>query len=49
MEDKNASSRKKRPQRGTETHVATALRTAYEQTIREDVPDEFMDLLGKLS
>ena len=29
--------------------VAGALRTAYENTMRETIPDEFMDLLGKLS
>lgn len=47
--DKGASVRKKRPQRGTEAHVANALRSAYEQTVQESVPDEFLDLLGKLS
>ena len=32
-----------------DTHVAAALRTAYEEAVREDVPPEFLDLLGKLS
>ena len=43
------SARRKRAQRGPESHVAGALRTAYEETVRETVPDEFLDLLGKLS
>ena len=43
------SSRKKRAQRNPENHVAGALRPAYEETVREPVPDEFLDLLGKLS
>ena len=30
-------------------HVSGALRTAYEETVREDIPPEFLDLLGKLS
>lgn len=42
-------SRRKRAQRPPESHVARALRTAYEETIRENVPDEFLDLLSKLS
>lgn len=41
-------SRKKKPG-GPESHVANALKTAYEDAVREDVPDEFIDLLGKLS
>jgi hypothetical protein len=40
--------RRKKPG-GPESHVANALKTAYEDAVREDVPDEFMDLLGKLS
>jgi hypothetical protein len=30
-------------------HVSSALRSAYEETVREDVPREFLDLLGRLS
>ena len=41
--------RKRRPQRNPETHVASALRSAYEETVRETIPDEFLALLGKLS
>ena len=29
--------------------VGRALRTAYDETLREDVPADFLDLLGKLS
>jgi hypothetical protein len=39
---------RRKPGKG-EPHVADALRTAYEETVRESVPDEFLDLLGKLS
>jgi hypothetical protein len=40
---------RKKKSGGPESHVANALKTAYEDAVREDVPDEFMDLLGKLS
>ena len=29
--------------------LSKALRSVYDDTLREDVPDDFMDLLGKLS
>ncbi len=29
--------------------VGRALRTVYDDTLRESVPDDFLDLLGKLS
>jgi len=29
--------------------VGRALRTVYDDTLREDIPDDFLDLLGKLS
>ena len=28
--------------------VGRALRTVYDETLREDVPDDFLSLLGKL-
>jgi hypothetical protein len=28
--------------------LGKALRTVYDETLREDVPSDFMDLLGKL-
>jgi len=39
---------KRRVQEG-DPHVSSALRSAYEETVREDVPPEFLDLLGRLS
>ena len=39
---------KKRPaKRGSD--IGRALRSVYDETLREDVPDDFLDLLGKLS
>jgi len=32
-----------------DAQVAAALRQAYEEAVREDVPAEFLDLLDKLS
>ncbi len=29
--------------------LGKALRSVYDNTLREDVPDDFLDLLGKLS
>ncbi|WP_265570036.1 NepR family anti-sigma factor [Sphingomicrobium nitratireducens] len=29
-------------------HLGRALKSVYDDTLREDVPDEFKDLLGKL-
>ena len=39
--------RKKVRQRGSD--IGRALRSVYDETLREDVPDDFRDLLGKLS
>ena len=36
--------RKQRP-----ADIGRALRSVYDDTVREDVPDDFMDLLSKLS
>ena len=36
---------KKKTRRGD---LGRALRTVYDDTLREDVPDDFLDLLGKL-
>ncbi|HET7316554.1 MAG TPA: NepR family anti-sigma factor [Sphingomicrobium sp.] len=38
--------RKKRTPRSGD--VGRALRSVYDETLREDVPDDFLDLLGKL-
>lgn len=32
-----------------DSNVGNALRSAYQQTVNEDVPPEFLDLLGKLT
>ncbi len=45
---KKASDEKKgRKQRASD--IGRALRTIYDDTLRESVPDDFSDLLGKLS
>ncbi|NIJ07641.1 hypothetical protein FHS31_001237 [Sphingomonas vulcanisoli] len=41
--------RKKRGSSEPDTHIASSLRSAYEEAVREDIPQEFLDLLGKLS
>jgi hypothetical protein len=35
--------------RAQDGHVGKALRSAYQQTVSEDVPSEFLDLLSKLA
>lgn len=42
--DGTAKGGRKRP-----SEVGRALRSVYDDTLRESVPDDFMDLLGKLS
>ena len=39
---------KPRKKRGNTPEVGNALRAAYQQTIDETIPPEFLDLLGKL-
>lgn len=34
---------------GGKGNIGRALRSVYDETLRENVPDEFKDLLGKLS
>jgi len=34
---------------GRDGHVGAALRSAYDEAVREQIPDEFIALLGKLS
>ena len=36
------------PKRSKHDHFGRALKSVYDDTLREDVPDEFKDLLGKL-
>lgn len=44
---KGAKGAKRRGQAADD--VGKALRSAYDETLREDVPDDFLSLLGKLS
>lgn len=51
-EKKRAPAKKEPDKKGTKqraSDVGRALRSAYDETLREDVPDDFLDLLGKLS
>ncbi len=41
------TSAKPRGKRGAD--IGRALRSVYDETLREDVPDDFRDLLGRLS
>ena len=41
-----ASKKKRLPSAGD---IGRALRSVYDETLREEVPDDFTDLLGKLS
>ena len=45
--DKVAGGEKKRGKPRTE--IGRALRSVYDDTLRESVPGDFMDLLGKLN
>lgn len=45
--DEKPPDKKNRKQRSTD--IGRALRSVYDDTVREDVPDDFMDLLSKLS
>jgi hypothetical protein len=50
--DKNSPATKprKKLRKGAGTDdVGKALRSAYDEALREEVPDDFLDLLGKLS
>ena len=43
------ASKGKKPTGHRTADVGRALRSVYDETLRENVPDEFKDLLGKLS
>lgn len=47
QKDGHAASAPKRGKRPGD--IGRALRSVYDETLREDVPDDFLDLLGKLS
>ncbi|WP_344709118.1 NepR family anti-sigma factor [Sphingomonas humi] len=49
-DDEKSKGRRPAKNRGAATDdVGKALRSAYDEALREDVPDDFLDLLGKLS
>jgi hypothetical protein len=48
-DDKGKSTRVTRRRGHEADDVGKALRSAYDEALREDVPDDFMNLLGKLS
>jgi hypothetical protein len=39
----------KHPKTGRRGDIGRALRTIYDDTLREPVPDDFLDIIGKLS
>jgi hypothetical protein len=43
-----ANSRRKRVTSRQDLHVAGALRKAYDEAVSENIPSEFLDLLGRL-
>lgn len=47
QKDKSVREKGGRKQRASD--IGRALRTIYDDTLRESVPDDFKDLLGKLS
>lgn len=48
--DRQPAPKPKKPRKGAGSDdVGKALRSAYDEALREDVPDDFLDLLGKLS
>ncbi len=49
QDDKSKSTKGTKRRGQAAQDVGKALRSAYDETLREDVPDDFLDLLGKLS
>lgn len=52
VKDKDRAQRpptKKSRDKTQQGHVGEALRSIYQQTVDEEVPDEFLDILGKLA
>lgn len=47
VQKKSPDEKKSRKQKASD--IGRALRTIYDDTLREAVPDDFSDLLGKLS
>lgn len=46
---KSGSKDAQKPAKQRVNDVGRALRSVYDETLREQVPDDFSDLLGKLS
>ncbi len=42
------SARSSKDRKSKANVVGRALRTVYDETLREDIPDDFLNLLGKL-
>ena len=49
QDDKTKSTKGAKRRSAAGDDVGKALRSAYDEALREDVPDDFLDLLGKLS
>ena len=48
MRTSNSAPREKGGRRQRASELGRALRSIYDDTLRESVPDDFLDLLGKL-
>jgi len=48
VESQDIQDLRPKKKRGGKPEVGNALRAAYQQTIDESIPPEFLDLLGKL-
>ena len=48
QDEKASESGSRRKKRGPVDGVGDALRSAYQRTLKEDIPPEMLDLLGKL-
>ena len=49
QQEKRMRSGEKTPRKKRGSEIGRALRSIYDDTLRESVPDDFKDLLGKLS
>lgn len=49
QDDKSKKAKGTKSRGAAADSVGKALRSAYDETLREDVPDDFLSLLGKLS
>lgn len=46
---KKSAASERGPKRARSSDLGRALRSVYDDTLRESVPDDFLNLLGKLS